>query len=68
MFHMEESLKQQSRTTVSTKGSILPPPGAMVVAVCSSFQCLAFRDERGIWRNFFGKDEIREAVIEWKSM
>jgi hypothetical protein len=45
-----------------------PPIEAMVLAICPSFQCLAYLDEYGIWRRFFGKREIEGRVLDWKSI
>ena len=46
----------------------LPPMEAMVLAICATFQCLAYVDEKGVWRNFFGKQEIQAVVTEWRAL
>jgi len=42
----------------------LPPPGQPVVVRCLCFECLAYRDETGIWKGRYDGKELPE-VLEW---
>jgi hypothetical protein len=46
----------------------LPLPGELAVVRCAGFQCLAFRDSQGRWREARNKDrllEVLEVVLQF---
>ena len=43
----------------------LPPVGENVIVTTPNYRCLAFRDDKGVWRSAIGKQTI-EGVTAWE--
>jgi hypothetical protein len=50
-----------ARTTETDQGE-LPAPGEYVVVRCHGFQCLAYRDSDGRWRDARSKGRLAEVL------
>ena len=41
----------------------LPEPGRLVLVQCERFRCLAFRDSKGGWKDYYSREDLNVVRI-----
>ncbi len=68
---MSEARQNSLRSMVEKEGAIydyLPEAHCRVLVHCEDYTCMAYLDDKGIWRNRFDDLPIVGRVIAWESL